>query len=306
MEPIYLSNRQLKALESKKLGSGSEAHVYKVDDNLLYKIYHNEISRRIALGELNKMVLKSSYDDSDVKIVKNIKDVKSNMIKNPFLTYYDKEGVKLYHKNAILKAIQKQSNIEYSSLPQAPIYKASNGKLIGCVLKYHKNHINLHSLSFLPNSMKIKLMKKILRNVEELLKENIYHVDLSNKKVSNNTHSNILVSYKLEPQIIDIDGRSAIYTEKVDSNLSEEDKNRLDAINKNLLYSSYASLSALLLDYIYDEDIISENLETELDILMMQKRLLKNGLPLELSEKLINSEAGYDEINEVLSLKLKR
>lgn len=307
MEPIYLSEKEIEKLQRKKIGSGSEAHVYKASNEILYKIYHNDLSRKITSGHFDESLIKKyPSDDSDVKVVGNLKDVRAGKHIDRFASYYDEEGVKLYDKNAIIKAIQRQPNIEYTSLPKTPIYRLEDYKLLGCALKYHKNHTDLHNLSFLPRSTKIKIMKKILRNLQELLKENIYHIDLANKKVSSDSHSNILVSFNLEPQIIDVDGRSAIYTENPSNELTEEAKKQLETRNQNLLATTYASLSALILDFLYDEDIVNESLETDLDILILQKRLLEKGLPETLSEYLINGEATLDIVNEVLNLKQKR
>lgn len=307
MEPIYLSSGDLEKLKNKQIGMGSEAIVYNAGRGVLYKIYHNDISRKISSGLFDeRMIKRYPSDDSDIKIVSEIKDIIPMRHIDKYFSYYDKENVRIHRNNAILMAIERQNKIEHTSLPIAPIFHENENKLLGCALKHHKRHYNLHSFSLLPRKTKIEILKKLLRNVEELLNANIYHVDLANKKVDKLSHSNVLLSLSLEPQIIDIDGRSAIYTEKPEESLDENEKKHLISRNQHLYNTSLASFSALLLDFIYGEDLVENNYENYLGIMLLYDRLEKQGLPRELAEVLVDGPVTLDALHETLNLKLKR
>lgn len=89
------------------------------------------------------------------------------------------------------------------------------------------NGIQIHKLSGMPLKYKKIIIKEVIESVEELLKNYIYHVDLANSpnaqslrvnsrgEIENVGHSHVLVNpFNLKTNIIDLDGKSTIYTER--------------------------------------------------------------------------------------------
>ena len=134
MDAIYLNKEDLE--NYKLIGKGTEAKVYRVNNNTLYKIYTIPLREKDNHRDGNYIV-----DEDGVKVVVN----KGNAsIKNidPYPYYVDASGVKkVYDANVIYDAMKRQENIKGTSLPQAPIYL--DGKFKGCVLKNHnkKNYL---------------------------------------------------------------------------------------------------------------------------------------------------------------------
>ena len=145
------------------------------------------------------------------------------------LTYYsyseeEKESIKLLPKEAIYKAIEKRRNLELTSLPLGVVF--FQNCFAGCIIEY-KHGIQIHKLIGLPLNMRKKIYLNILKAEAELLKNNIYHIDLANspfakryivlpnKKIIETGHSHVLVNpWTLKTHFIDLEGKSTIYTEK--------------------------------------------------------------------------------------------
>jgi len=145
----------------------------------------------------------------------------------------------------------------------------------------------------LPKNLKLKIIRKVISYVKELTDHNIYHLDLANKKVTNEGHSNILISLTGDIQIIDLDGRSTTYTTDFD---------------KDFYNISLQSLMSLIVDLLFDIDLVEYDLMTA-DYEYLNNYLSRIGLNKELIDRIISSEdLNYEIINEIVDnySKIKR
>lgn len=156
----------------KLVNKGTDAKLYKLSNNLLLKLYYTD-----------KKII-SNNNDEDVKTTKPTKFNNSTT----FMSYcYDKNGVRLGYDKIIEMAKSKQFTIKNTILPINPVY--INHHFRGCILKYYHNYYPISSFAFLPKSTKLKIIKKLLLKIKELLNNNIYPIDLYNKQDSNSAHN---------------------------------------------------------------------------------------------------------------------
>ena len=246
MEAVYLNNEDLNKYKS--IGKGTEAKVYKVNNEYLYKIYTIPLRAN-----------KNDVDNNDYQIdndgVKVVTDIKKTSVKNvdPYPYYIDASGVKkVYSEKVIYDAMERQKNIKGTYLPQAPIYV--DGKFKGCVLKNHNHYINMHSMFLLPKKTKLQILSKLLVKVKELTDNNIYHCDLCNYKTDEYTHSNVLINpLTLNTEIIDVDGKSTVYSK---------------TYNDILYNRTYLNFNLLTIKYLYDIDFSKELSNEDIDSLI--------------------------------------
>ena len=216
MEKLYLSIEEFNKL--KEIGHGTDGCVYKYSKDTLIKVYHKNLIK---------------FSNNEEILTKRDKIYKGEKI--PFkgseanFNYYlnDDNGViKIRSKDALVKAAEKQKYITRTKLPKGAIY--INNKCVGAVLD-RINGIQIHKLSSMPLKYRYQIIKSLLLDVDELLKNNIYHIDLSNSPYSTKCytrdkdgnviaikgHSHVLVNpITKKTNIIDLDGKSTIYTEK--------------------------------------------------------------------------------------------
>lgn len=178
------------------------------------------------------------------------------------------ERLKLPSKNAIKLAIEKQKRITKTRLPKNLVYVEKI--FAGCLIDYQKG-IQIHKLKGLPFSLKRQITLEILKIVRELIENNIYHVDLDNSPYSSKSvfihsngtkelvgHSHILVDYRLHPHLIDLEGKSTIYTQRKDELYEHECLFRL----MNLIFDFLFDID---IDGLYNIDFEKEALEFELE-----------------------------------------
>ena len=211
--PIYLTKKY-------EIGHGTDGSVYyvpkkllKTNKEVLFKLYHNRTPIYNGHGEI---------DEDGVRIY-NKSTLQTIDYTEPISYFSDTEEIRLRSKDAIYKAIERQKNVYLTDLPKCPIFV--NGHFQGCELKkqYGKQ---IHYLTSLSIKKKLKIWKAITIKVQELLENNIYPTELDNspftKAVYKNEfgeyevrfgHSHILVTHSLIPSLIDLDGKSTIYTE---------------------------------------------------------------------------------------------
>lgn len=209
-QDLYLKKEELTGL--KYIGKGKDGYVYKYNNDLLIKIYHNDI-----MNNLNK----SELDQDEVKIYvhgtyKGIKAYYHN------IQYFDKDNVKYGAMESLTKAISKQKNVHNSTLPVGLLFV--DGKFKGSVLKYFKYMCEYHKLiRYYDIKRRAQITRDTLTKLEELIKNNIYPIDIVNKGIGENvtpiSHSNILLSLLGHSEIIDLDGTSTIYKEEFDQNI---------------------------------------------------------------------------------------
>ncbi len=200
---IYLTKKDVQDLEHSKIAAGSEGTIYRIQKGVLYKIYHNYS---------DEIFLKNSpvYDEDGV----NIADYKrKNQIvrKDNILRYIDQEGIRLTREEALYKAIERQKDIHQTFLPENVIYV--NGRVKGCVLHEHAHALKIHRIETFPLRYRLSILKELLNKERELIEHNIYHIDLAQRPTNELPNTNVLFQFPNVPQIIDLDGHSAIYTE---------------------------------------------------------------------------------------------
>lgn len=287
---LYLKTEDLNEL--KEIGHGTDGTVYLYKNNTLIKLYHKRVKEIVSDVEKN---------DEDIKIYTTGQKNYNNNYYNNDLTYYhyDKEGnenIKLLPKDAIRKAIERHDDIELTSLPIGTVYL--NGRFAGCLLERQRG-IQIHKLTGLPLNMRKRIYLNVLKAEAELLKNNIYHVDLSNspyakkrvilpnKEIITTGHSHVLVNpVTLGTNFIDLEGKSTIYTEKE---------------NEQFKKQSLGDLSILTLEFLLQLDW--EELKEEPEEIYSECE--GKQVPFDLQEKLVNQEASLEDLYE-LTRTLKR
>lgn len=278
---VYLTTDDLKKL--KLIGYGTDGCVYEYKDNLLIKIYHQDLSD-IYNNCIN--------EDDDIKIYSKDTCVSSaKKIYTSGIRYIISEDngnhVKLSPSDALEQVINKGEHLKYTDLPVGAVYL--NGHLVGDLLVKQKG-IQIHKLTGMPKKVKQKIYLKVLRNYLELINNNIYHIDLANSPyadryeilpdgiVVKKGHSHILVNpFTLEPHFIDLDGKSTVYTDKDNENYYAQSLTNLNILTLEFL---------LGIDYQEDESFFNSK-----------------DIPDNMIEKLHDSQASYEDIeNLALSL----
>ena len=244
---IILTEDDIRKLKNKFIAAGTEGRVYRLGNGLLYKLYrsHEEL----------------------------IKEIGSNG---------DKLVDSLYSDTNILTAMERQKNVHLTALPQCPIYDYKD-KYIGCVLKDHGLCMPIHSITMLPRKKQISIIKQLLSAVKELCDNNIYPQDLATKEIEGKPHTNILIKLSGKPEIIDLEGKSTVYSKEK---------------NENLEYLTYVSLTALISEILYDIDAKEERdyTDTEFEI----KKLTNDGMPYDLAESMLRYECDYYTLNKII------
>lgn len=286
---LYLKTKDLSKL--KEIGNGTDGKVYSYTKNTLIKLYHSKI----------KEIVSNYSNDEDVKIYKTGQnEFKSNFYKGN-LTYYQydkktKENIKLLPKDAIKRAIERHDDVKLTSLPIGTVYL--NGHFAGCILE-RKRGIQIHKLTGLPLSLRKKIYLNILKEEAELLKNNIYHLDLSNSPYVKKTfilpndeivttgHSHILVNpITLGTNFIDLEGKSTVYTETKNDKLENQ---------------SLSELCILTLEFLLQIDW--EELKEEPEAIYPEFE--GKQVPFDLQEKIINQEVCLEDLHQLVKV-LKR
>lgn len=222
VQPIHLSIDDFKKLQRHEIGHGTDGAVYKYNRNELIKIYHSNFTKILACMD--------SINDDDVKIYKKGTPIRT--AQQPITAYFynaiNEEQLRLPAKSAMLYAMSRQKNVTMTKLPKNMVYV--DKIFAGYVLDYIHG-IQLHKLIGLPLRTKKIIMLRIIKKVKELIDNNIYHIDLNNSPFSKQSiyindlgqmesvgHSHVLIGSKFEPWLIDLEGKSTVYTEKRDEN----------------------------------------------------------------------------------------
>lgn len=221
---INLNKESYNKLTKKLIGAGTDGSVYKLSNNKLVKIYHNKMAAIIKANSANETRI---YNQSKTKKKHIIEDSISS----------NDDVLKIYTINPIKEAIRRQKGVKLSKLPIDYVYY--NNIFVGCVLERIRG-IQLHKLMGLPKNYKLDIFSNIIKEVKELIENNIYPRDIANSPFSINRegsfgHSHILVNpITKSTHIIDLDGNSTIYTEKKNDRLLHETEKMV-----NLLFIEY-------------------------------------------------------------------
>ncbi len=262
---LYITSDELAKLTSRKIGEGFDAVVYSAVNGNAFKIYKNDIVQI----------------DDDIKTKKyNKGDYHYFPVRSYRSKYIDKDDIVIYYKDAADKIIDRQKVISKTKLPVASLYV--DNKFVGFVLK-KVNGLQLHYAWFLlGRKVKIKILKELLSKVKELTDNYVYPTDMANSPLVGK-HSNVLINYKLKPEIIDLEGTSTSYREKEDENLLED-----TLFSLNLLYLE------LLLGPDYFEDLDEINNE------LIERLLVNSNVDNESAHRLSELKGTYDDLNELV------
>ncbi len=198
MDPVYLTIKDYKKIKDKKINEGKDGAIYRVQNQILYKIYHETMPTE------NVLERKELLDAEGVKIYQ-----KGDMKTFFPVTEGLEKFVRFRAEDMIFFAMQKQKEIELSTLPLAPLYIENRFK--GCVIKDFKRSSSIYITQKLPMAIRLKIAKRLLKKVKELTDHYIYPRDLGGKPYSK---SNALLTFLIEPELIDLDGRSCYYAEE--------------------------------------------------------------------------------------------
>ena len=263
LKKVKISNKDLEKLKKRKIGEGRDSIVYAAGKGLLYKVYKDESN----LKDINQKT--KIYKKSELK----------NKVYKERNCYIDADGVKLYYRDAIKRIIQRQEVIKKSHLPKAPLYI---NKFSGCVLKRIYG-IQLHyAFPFLSKKRQAKILRMIIEKVKELTDHYVYPLDIANSPIIGN-HSNILLDFRLNPQLIDLDGNSTVYRECYDESMLKE---------------TYLSLNMLFLELIYGFNL--NNIDSDLDLEQMKIEMKESGIDTELINKLFDYSADYNDLEKLI------
>lgn len=259
IKPLHLTKEDIDKLKRRhlELGRGTDGIVYKTGNiktrNILYKIYLRSYEHLLP-----NYGAQQSLDENGVKIIKNKEQLRNIYDKTRFQTcYIDSEGVKINGVDAIYKAIERQKYVTRTKLQQQPIY--IDNHFGGTVLYYHRNQLPMYLLKSFPRKTQIKVLQELLLSVEELLENNIYHIDLGLQAHTNYKKANVLISRSPNPHpnIIDIDGKSAIYTETFNQQAYQQSLRTYKNLMVQILFDiDPAKLDNL--DYFYFTDRLAQ------------------------------------------------
>ena len=213
MEALELRKEDLDKL--KFLSKGNEGSVYYYKDYLI-KIFKNTY--------VNDYVYHDTIIDEDGVKVFNKKNKFTIKKYNAVLKYYDKDGVRMLPEESIKRIIMRQKEIKGTKLPFN--YVKINDKVKGTCIHNYKYTTSIYSSSLLSFRLRLKIMQRLLYKLKELNDNYIYPADLSSDIDNIRNKGNVLLSLKLEPYIIDMDGCNVTYLEKEDK---EETKKSINS-----------------------------------------------------------------------------
>lgn len=235
------------------IGEGSEGIVYQYVDNILIKIYRKRIywmKDSLQLLDLPDKI----YDKSSLQ-VKNYQD-QFTFHKRDELDY-----IKLYERDTLAEIGKKRNDVKRTQLPIGPVFISH--RFSGCFFQAVSG-IPIHHLMFLPLFYKRKIGRSLIEDIQELVKNFVYPIDLNNSPFSETTilnefghynivrgHSHVYIKLgKQKTNLIDLDGKSTIYT---------------DYFDETLYQYTLHSLCILLLEFLYGLVYMNEYYE-DIDI----------------------------------------
>ena len=254
-------------------------------DNKLH-ITQEELSKLKEVGHGTDGIVYEYHSGYLIKIYRN-------NFQNNMRYYVMKDGVReqLSDEEAFEKVTEKQLKVVKTHLPKKLVY--IDGKFVGVLLQKVKG-IQIHKLTGMPFSYRKKVALAVIDAVKELLDNSIYHEDLSNSPFTqaaytdeehqNSTgHSHILLNpFTMKINIIDMEGKSTIYT---------------DYLDEEHLDISLSNLSQLLFEFLYQVDKEEYNLDDDReDNYNVKRELLKHGLDEETASRIAST--GFDSIEE--------
>ena len=296
-DKIYLTSDEFKKVLSQEVGHGTDGIVYKYNKDYLIKLYRKDFFKKP--DELIQNAEMKIYDPNNkprfVPMKQNIR----------FYIKDENQRMRLNDEWAMKEIIAKQKKVVKTELPKKLVYV--DGRFVGILLKKVKG-IQIHKLTGAPFEYKKKVTLSVIEAVKELLENNIYHEDLANspyaktaytqgdEALRSHGHSHVLLNpFTMKANIIDLDGKSTIYTDYIDK--VEEEKTLLN-------------LTQLVLEFLYkvdeeqmdllDEESITEKNYVKYDV---ANQLTKHGIDQETAERIADKgfssiEDAYDVVNK--------
>ena len=274
---INLTRAQFNDLivKGKKIGQGTDGVCYR-QGKKVYKIYHT--SHKVNL------VAPIVLDSSGVR-VPNKEDFKTMKTSyGSIIQYVTEDETRLSTENGLLKAIELGNSIKGTNLPSDIIY--INGVARGCVYPYYKHVSSIHKSYRRSLKTRLKICMSLYEKVKELVDNNIYPIDLAQKsreRLFDKRKCNVFLSFRNEPIIIDLDGKSALYTE---------------THNKTFEEKTCHSLMTLMLEIITREDLQEDMNDEDFDTVRFY--LKNNGLSLESIEKFFDCNMNMEDVSKSL------
>ncbi len=162
------------------IGKGNEGRVFKFTDTETLKIYY---------GIFRDYIINSDRRPNDLEL----------------------DASEIYH-NRILDLELRQNLIGRTSLPKGRV--TLNGLTVGCILKYHNNHLPLVMHYFESDETVLKTFREICKSVNELTTYCIYPTDVHEQNI-------LIEKSTLMPELVDIDGEY-IHIDDVPNKSDEE------------------------------------------------------------------------------------
>jgi hypothetical protein len=285
-DKIYLTSDEFKKVLKNEIGHGTDGVVFQYNKDYLIKLYRKDFFK-----EPDELLQKAETKIYDPKNKPKFVPVKQNI--RLFIKDEDSR-MKLMDEFAIKKIIEKQQKVTKTHLPQKLVYV--DGRFIGVLLK--KVHgFQIHKFTGAPFAYKKKVAIAVIDAVKELLDNNIYHEDLANSPYANTAyvkgdevvnshgHSHILLNpFTMKVNIIDLDGKSTVYTDYIDK-LEEE--------------RSLANLTHLLFEFLYgidDAEYYMDNEDFDEDKGSIKNILEKHGIDEETASSI--AQSGFKSIDE--------
>ena len=289
-DKIYLTSDEFKKVLQNEVGHGTDGVVFKYNKDYLIKLYRKDFYK-----EPNELIKKAETKIYDPNNKPKFIPIKQNI---RFYIKDDDTKMKMTDQNAITKIIDRQKKVTKTELPKKLVYV--DGRFVGVLLKKVKG-IQIHKFTGMPFAFKKKAAIAVLDAVKELLDNNIYHEDLANSPYANTAyrkgddliqshgHSHVLINpLTMKVNIIDLDGKSTVYTDYIDK--AEEEK-------------ALGNLTHLLFEFLYgidDAEYYMDNEKYDEDRNSIEEVLLKHGLDEETANTIANQ--GFRSIDEAYDI----
>ena len=285
---LDLTEEDFRKIQRHEIGHGTDGVVYKYHRGYLIKVYRQNIEEPSVLEKTKE------YDrENPPKFALE----KSN------LTFYfkskdDVDRIRVNKEKAMEYIHEKQLKVVKTHLPKKLVYV--DGKFVGVLLKKVKG-IQIHKLTGAPFKIRKKIALEVIEAVKELLENNIYHEDLGNSPFSESPspehgiynpsygHSHVLLNpFTMKINVIDLEGKSTIYTNYIDK--AEEE-------------ISLTNLTTLLFEFLFQVDEREYDLDgyANEENYYVQRELIKHGIDDETAKRIAaNGFKTIEEAEEVV------
>lgn len=279
---VNLTNEEFVKLieKNKKVGEGTEGYVIKKGKEV-YKIYKDTKEYTVFPKTASTQVDQDGVRLYDKSEYSNKQGVTRD---NRLIKYTDSDETKLSSSEALERVVERGTKVTGSRLPSKIILV--DGIVRGCVYPYYGFCTSIYNSMRHSFKSRINTCKKLIEKVKELIANNVYPVDLCQKNVANpydKNFSNVFLNIKGEPIIIDLDGKSTLYTE---------------LYNPNYERLSCVTLSTLILEIMCRADLQAMVAEEDMD--SVYEVLGEIGLDDEQINKYINMQIMTDDIDNIM------